>query len=244
MLVHSYAAAGVDLHDHIHYLLYILKNFNVVYLAFDATQGDNITFINTCNESEIFKKAKVELLPIEADFGKEDQSEIAKQVKQKYNKTQNKIVQPQVFHSAFQGAAHDYLQSCVDFGNIVFAGKAEAREHQSEIMKMQEIGNIYKIHSLFNENKDGDPFYNFIQYQDYLMDLTRTEMTMIQVSVSQLGNRSFDIPAAFKMAKSANRLRRDNVSSLILANWALKIYIDSQMLPQEDIFTTFEPRLI
>ena len=243
MLVHSYAAVA-DLSEHISYLVYLIKNFNIVYIAYDATQGQNMGFINVCNESEIFKTAHIELLPIEADFGKEDQSEIAKQIKLKYNFNQHKIVQPQVFHSSFQGAAHDYLQSCIDFGNIIFAGKIEPKEHQAELMKMQDIGNIYKIHSLFCESKEGDPFYNFIQYQDYFMDLTKTELTMIQVSVSQLGNRSFDIPPSLRISKNANRLRRDSVSSLILGNWAVHLYLESQSLPITNNYTTFRPIMI
>ena len=244
MLVHSYAATAVDLKDHIYYFLYILRNFNIVYIAVDTTQGDNIDFINICNESEIFKNAKINLLPIDAEFGKEDQSDIAKQVKLKYNRNQKKIVQKQIFHSAFQSAAHDHLQSCIDFENIIFASKSESIDNKPAAMAMQNIGDIYKKHGLFNDSVDGDPIYNFIQMQDYWMDLTKTELTYINVTVSQLGIRHFDIPTSLKVLKSVNRLRKDNVSSLMLANWALKIYTESVELPSQDMYRTFDPILV
>jgi hypothetical protein len=44
--------------------------------------------------------------------------------------------------------------------------------------------------------------------------------------------------------KSATRLRKDNVSSLMLANWALKIFTESKDLPSQDMYRTFEPVLI
>jgi len=70
LVVHQYAEVGVDLHEHIAYLYYILSRFNVVYIGFDSTQGANLGFINICNESELFKEKKIQLNNINADFGK------------------------------------------------------------------------------------------------------------------------------------------------------------------------------
>ena len=56
-LVHSYAIAGAKLKRHIEYFLYVLKNFNVVMIWSDYAGG--LQFINSCNESEIFKDAKI-----------------------------------------------------------------------------------------------------------------------------------------------------------------------------------------
>lgn len=234
MLVHSYAAAGVDLKDHINYFLYILKYFNIVYVAADTTQGENLDFISICNESEIFKHEKMNLLTIDADFGKEDQTETAKQIRKSYDRKTRRIVQKQRFHSAFQGAANDHLQSCVDFKNITFAAKALSVDGQAEMLADQDIGNIHKTHKLFNTTNEGNPIYEFIERQDYLIDLTKAEMALIRVSVSALGNKSFDIPINFRRLKSANRPRKDNYSSLLLANWALKLYLEAQTLPEEE----------
>lgn len=244
MLVHSYAACAVDLKDHINYFAYILEHFNIVYIAFDSTQGENSGFINICNESEIFKNKKINLLPIDAEFGKEDQSEIVKQIKKSYNLNQKRIVQPQNFHSTFQNAAVDHLQACIDFENIVFAGKSLAVDGQADAMSQQDIGDIHKTHKQFASEKDGNPIYDFIERQDYLIDLTKYECSLIIVTVSSLGSRGFDLPTAYKKSKSVTRHRKDNYSSLMLANWALKLYLEMKELPDEEDFGTFVPTLV
>jgi hypothetical protein len=236
MLVHSYAAAAVDLKDHIDYFAYILEKFNVIYISVDSTQGDNMDFISVCNESEIFKNKKIVLDTIDADFGKEDQSRIIMQMKQSYNKTSKRIVQKQNFHSAFQNAAVDHLQACIDFKNIIFAGKAQAVDGVTAQMAEQDIGNIDKTHKLFNEytSKESNNRFAFIERQDFLIDLTKTQCSIVQVSVSNLGTRSFDIPSAYKKSKNIMRPRKDLFSSLMLANWSLKLYVEMTELPDEE----------
>lgn len=237
MLVHSYAAAGVDLKDHIEYFLYILEHFNIVYTAVDSTQGNNMDFINVCNESEIFKQRKLELLPIEAEFGKDDFNEIAKQIKASYNFTAKRIVQKQVFHSSFQTAAVEYLQACFDFKNIILAGKAQSVDGVMAKLADKNIGGIDKSHKLFNDVKgedSGNTKLIFIERQDYLIDLTKSECALVQVSVSALGSKSYDIPQVYKRSKNIRRPRKDCFSSLMLANWALKLYLESKSLPNEE----------
>jgi hypothetical protein len=243
LLVHSYAAAGVDLKDHILYLIYILRHFNIIYIAVDTTQGDNSDFISICNESDLFKGEKLRLEAIEAEFGREDETEIAKQIKKSYNLKASRIVQKQNFHSAFLGASNDHLQACVDFGNIMFAGKALAIDGQVEIMSSQDIGDIYKKHKLFAEFKEGNPMFSFIELQDELIDMTKNEMAHIQVTVSNLGNRSFSLPQNIRRVKSKTRTRRDNYSSLLLANWGLKLYNSAMDMEVKTYSTTFSPFL-
>jgi hypothetical protein len=244
MLVHSYAACAVDLKDHINYLLYILEHFNVVYIGVDASQGDNMDFINVCNESDIFKNKNINLLPIDAEFGKEDQAEIAKQVKKSYNLNQKRIVQKQVFHSAFQSAAVDSLQACIDFENIIFAGKALAVDGLAGIMAEQDIGTIHKTHKQFADESTGDSVYSFIERQDYLIDLTKYECSLIVVSISSLGNKSYSLPIVYQKSKSTSRPRKDSFSSLMLANWCFKIHGEAEKLPDEEEFGGFAPMLI
>ena len=59
-LVHSYAIAGVSLKQHMEYFLYLIKYFNIVGICGDYNGG--VQFINSCNESAIFKNEKSELL--------------------------------------------------------------------------------------------------------------------------------------------------------------------------------------
>lgn len=234
LLVHSYAATAVDLGDHLEYLAYLLKNFNIVYIAVDTTQGANLGFINQANESLVFANHKLRLLPIDAEFGRDDQTNLVTQIRESYDLKAKRIVQYQNFHSTFQSAAVDHLQACIDFGNIMFAGKAYAVPDLAAQMSAEDIGNIHMIHKQFNTAAEGgNPMFEFIERQDYLVDLTKAECAIVVVSVSNLGTRSFDIPNAFKKSKNINRPRKDNFSSLMLANWACKLYQEMMERPEE-----------
>ena len=67
-LVHSYALSGSSLKDHIKYFLYILKNFNVIAVCMDYNGG--VQFMNSCNESELFKSESINLKQIVTEFEK------------------------------------------------------------------------------------------------------------------------------------------------------------------------------
>ncbi len=244
LLVHSYAAAGVSLDDHINYILYLWDRFNIVYIALDTSQGDNMDFLSVCNSSQQFNARGLRLEAINADFGREDYKEIAKEVRRGYNLNKKQIVQNQSFHPAFIGAANDHLQALTESRNIRFASKAAGIEGQPEMMKKQDVCNIDTRHSLFTEFKDDETMYTFIEYQDGLMDLTKMEMSAIQVSVTDLGTRRFGLPRHHRHVKTKNRVRKDNYSSLLLASWGLLIYLESKDLPPQEFTNTFLATLI
>ena len=57
-LVHAYAVAGGDLKDHIKYLFYIYKHFNIKMIIIDNA---GYQFIDGANESELFREAGIEI---------------------------------------------------------------------------------------------------------------------------------------------------------------------------------------
>ena len=67
-LVHSYAIAGVSLKQHMEYFLYLIQHFNIVGICGDYNGG--VQFINSCNESALFKDAKVKIGVVEVDLEK------------------------------------------------------------------------------------------------------------------------------------------------------------------------------
>lgn len=246
MVVHQYAEVAVGLREHIEYLYYLLSRFNIVYLTYDASQGKSLGFINICNESELFKEKKIELKHINADFGREDYEEIIKSVQQGYNRGSGTIVQPQAFHSNFQRAANEHLQACFDRQNIFFAGKALANPGVMTNLRERDVGPILRNHSSFTEalGTQGDK-EEFIIQQDNLINLVKKECALIEVKASALGNITYDIPSHLKRAsKTRWRVRRDSYSALLLANWALKIYLESQTRPREELPETFTPFLV
>ena len=53
VLVHQFGACELNITDYVWYFLYILENFNVVFVVVDRAGGD--TFVNICNEINQFK---------------------------------------------------------------------------------------------------------------------------------------------------------------------------------------------
>lgn len=236
MPVHFYAVAGGNLKDHILYLAWLLANFNVVWIAIDASQGDQVEFINSCNQSKHFKDRHIELSDIQADFKKDDFSELPKQIKRSYNRTAGRIVQKQPFSSYFQRAANEYLQACFDHKGILF-GSRLTMANSSVISRalLTDISALYQHEGLNKELNDvaiketKEPFTitSFIEMQGYLMKQTKDQCAMIQVKTTTLGALSFDLPQNVKRVGGANRVRRDSYSALFLCNWAVKLYLES-----------------
>ena len=69
-LVHSYAVAGGDLKDHINYMFYLYTNFNIELIVIDNA---GYQFLDSCNESENFVNAGINLKFIDFESTKEGQ---------------------------------------------------------------------------------------------------------------------------------------------------------------------------
>lgn len=241
LVVHQYANAGAKLEHHVAYLFYILRFFNIVYIACDTTQGDNADFINICNESELFKTNKLSLAPIEADFGKESFDHLVEEIQRSYNKAENRIVQKQYFHSAFQRAANEHMQHSFNRRTLLFPAKIVDNPAALNRLLEQGVGSIIATHPDFTDTPGvAGNKHDFIEQQDTLVDLVKKECAMIQVNVSSLGNTSFDLPQNIKRNKSSpSRVRKDNYSALFLGNWALKLYLEAQERPIEQYDSYF-----
>jgi hypothetical protein len=230
MVVHNYAVAGGNMKDHVQYLYYLIKHFNIVCIAIDASQGDEMEFINTCNQSKLFKSSNIELLGLDVDLNKDNFSEMPVQIKRSYNQTIGRIVLKQPFHSSFQKAANEYLQGCLDHKGILFAGKIASNTSAATSAMSITLDSLgIAQHEEFKDMTSTQ----FIDNQDFLSDLTKKECTLIQVKVSDLGNVSFGLPTNLKKTSGPNRVRKDSYSALLVGNWALKLFIESQQITEE-----------
>lgn len=234
MVVHQYAIAGGNMKDHISYFFYLLINFNIVYIVIDSSGGNNNEFINSCTNSELFKRAGIDLKDIEADFAKDDLTPLPKQIKKSYNLESKQIVQKQMFSSSFLRSANEYLQACFDFQNILFAGRIKSVDGAIDHV-LDELPQIIKDHEEFKDLS----VLEFLELQDSLMDLVKKECALIEVKASNLGTLSYDLPSTVKRSKNKNRPRKDSYSALLLANWGLRLYLDSLNYEEENVATTF-----
>lgn len=238
MVVHSYAVAGGNLRDHILYLHFLWKNFNIVYIALDASQGDELEFVNSCNQSKLFQDEKIELLAIDADFKKDEYAEVPAQIRKSYNRVAGRIVQKQPFSSAFQRRSNEYLQASFDHQWIRFASKIASNGGAATQAMNVDLSRLstheeFKPEGVEPGQSHTPSVHQFIDNQDMLLDLTRKECAMIQVKATENGTIQFGLPQNARRTSGPNKLRKDSYSALLLCNWAVKMYVDSQAIEEQ-----------
>ena len=243
-LVHSYALAGASLKDHIKYFLYVLKNFNVIAICMDYNGG--VQFMNSCNESELFKDEKIELkcVPTEFERPEEYQSNLYT-AKSEYNKTDYKTVFMRKPTSAWIRQANELLQANFDHRRIYFASRAMDDHYKSQINKRIGIENL-KFSNVSDLDKAdvGARMIDFVEHLSDMILLTKTECALIQITTSAQGMQNFDLPANLKRKSGPDKPRKDSYSALVLGNWMTKIIIDMRTVTVEDNTETFTPMFI
>ena len=234
ILVHSYAVAGGDLKQHIDYLYYVLTNFNIEMICIDNA---GFQFIDSCNESELFINSKMNLSFFDFDSNKEGPSyeKETRRVRREYNKESGKIVFKQIFGSDWLRKANEHLQACIDHKKIWFSSKTVA--NPSEFNKQS-------AYSVPVKYTGAENILDLIETQDDLIYQTKKQCALVEVKSTARGTQTFDLPQHLKRSTSANRARKDNYTTLMLANWSLKCYYDIMRVKKDDFGVTFNPIMI
>jgi hypothetical protein len=242
ILVHSYAMAGANLKSHIQYFLYILESFNIVSIVGDYNGG--VQFLNSANESEIFKKAKIQIETFDADFENLQEYNLAiKESRNQYNLTTKRICHLRKPTTSWIRYANELLQSAFDHKKILFAGAAMNDSYSKQRSKSIPIEALKFLRGGGEEKEKGAKMIDFIEHQKDMIDLTKAECALIQPSTSATGTQTFDLPTNLKGQKGADRARKDSYSALVLANWMMSVYYDMMEQPEEKPFS-FVPMFI
>jgi hypothetical protein len=241
VIVHSYALPGTNLKKHIIYFKYLLDHFNVIMIAGDYNGG--VQFINSCNESDIFKKEKINIGCFEADFNNpQNYHQDLKQARRSYNLNERVICNLRKPTSSWIRTANEMLQTSFDRKKIYFA--ASAMDDNYSIQKAKRIPIKELKFSKYEDEKNiGAKMIEFIEHQKDMLDLTKAECALVQVTTSAGGNQNFDLPSNLKRQKGADRPRKDSYSALVLGNWGMNIYYDMMDMPAESN-STFTPMFL
>ncbi len=92
---------------------------------------------------------------------------------------------------------------------------------------------------LTGESSKGD----LIDTQDILIYQTKKQCALVEVKSTAKGTQTFDLPQHLKRSTSANRARKDNYTTLMLSNWALKCFFDIKSHKNESS-ATFTPIML
>jgi hypothetical protein len=243
-LVHSYALSGSSLKDHIKYFLYILQNFNVVAICMDYNGG--VQFMNSCNESELFKDAKINLKPITTEFERpEEYAQNLFSTKMEYNKSEYKYVFLRKPTSSWIRLANEMLQANFDHRRIFFGSRAIDDNFRTQTKRRIGITNLKFSNSLDSEKENEEAkMIDFVEHLTDMILLTKTECALIQITTSAQGLQNFDLPANLKRKTGPDKPRKDSYSALVLGNWLAKIYFDMQNTQVDNVMETFEPIFI
>lgn len=243
-LVHSYAISGTSLKSHIFYMYYLLTHFNVVAMVGDYNGG--VQFLNACNESEIFKEAELKIECFDADFDNPQEYQNAlRDARNQYNLQGKRICHLRKPTSSWIRSANELLQSSFDHKRIWFAASAINDDYQRQRQKNIPIDKIKFLRVADSEEKNsGAKMIDFIEHQKDMIDLTKAECALIQVSTTAQGTQSFDLPQNIRRQSGPDKARRDSYSALVLGSWMIQTYFDMMDYKQEEVSNTFVPFLI
>ena len=85
---------------------------------------------------------------------------------------------------------------------------------------------------------------DFVEHQFDMLNLTKTECALIQITTSASGTQSFDLPSNLKRQTGPEKTRKDSYSSLVLGNWMIKLYYDIMAVEEEKPIVSFTPMFI
>jgi hypothetical protein len=239
-LVHSYAIAGVDLKEHMFYFFYLINHFNIVGICGDYNGG--VQFINSCNESELFKKAALKINTIEVDFDKPElYHEELLMFKNQYNQKERRYCILRKPSASWIRSANEMLQASIDHKRILFASRAIDEHFDEQRKKTIPVENL-KWDLKLSKTSQAAAMIDFIDHQKTMIELTKSECANIEVVSNPQGTQSFQLPQNLKRQKGPNRARKDSYSALVLGNWFSKILFDSGNVKEEKKeFNTFIP---
>ena len=233
-LVHGYAVAGGDLKNHIKYLYYLVTYFNFSMIIIDNA---GYQFIDSANESELFQSSRIKInfFDFNSDKDGTDYQKMLLTAKHQYNKKENTICFKQLFTSTFLREANEHLQASIDHKRIWFASRTAACGSFFDKVSSQAV----PIKLMPYEDK-GD----LIEFQDDVVYQSKKQCALVEVKTTAKGTQTFDLPQHLKRSTATNRARKDNYTTLMLGNWAIKCYNDLKNTKVAQVNHTFTPRMI
>jgi hypothetical protein len=239
-LVHSYAIAGVSLKQHMQYFLYLIEHFNIVGMCGDYNGG--VQFINSCNESALFKDQKIKIGVIDVDLDKPENwhSDILS-FKNQYNIREKNYCILRKPTSNWIRNANEMLQAAIDHKRILFAARAVDSHFDEQRKKNIPIDKLKWDIKAPSASK-GAMMIDLIDHQKSIVELTKAECANIEVIANPQGSQSFNLPQNLKRQKGPHRARKDSYSALVLGNWFAKVYFDAENAsPEKSAESTFVP---
>ena len=139
-----------------------------------------------------------------------------------------------MFSTSFIRRANEQLQADIDHKRIWFG---------SRITADGPIFNKVSVQRVPLKATGHETILDLIEFQDDFVYQTKKQCSLIEVKTTSKGTQSFDLPQHLRRSTSPNKARKDNYTTLMLGNWAVKRYYDMMNI-EEETEATFSPILI
>jgi uncharacterized protein (DUF2225 family) len=244
VLVHGYAVPGLPMRNHIQYMHYVISNFNIVAIVGDYNGG--VQFIQAANSSDVFKNSGLEINEIRVGLDSQEkyQQELI-EAKNQYNINDKRICILRKPTSQWIRQANELLQSNLDHKKVWFASRATDSDFRNQINKNIPVDKL----KFFSETLDQgystkkEKMIDFVEHQFNMMNYTKEQLSLIQLTTSTQGTATFGLPQNLKRQTGPGKTRKDSYSAMVLGNWMIKIYYDMLGAQQEEVTTTFTPMM-
>ena len=234
-LVHQFAACDLEISDYIRYMAYILQNFNIVVVAIDASGA---SFIQVCNDSQIFKDNNLRVEMFEADFEVDDKEYVKElnKARRSYNLTAKKICFPLQYSNDWKRKANELLQCEIEYRRIMFAATPDDTTWENYLHHNIPNFDSLKFMSGDDEvsNDSDSKKLDFIEHQKFLMKDVKAQCCLIQLKVTEQGSHTFELPQNLRRAGGKLKIRRDSYSALFQGVYMANKYYDMMTNTEED----------
>ena len=244
-LIHSYAVPGLKMQDHINYFHYLLTHFNIVAIVGDY--GGGVQFMQAANASEQFNKSNIKIQEINADFDStENYQEGLLDARNQYNLKDKRICVLRKPSSDWIRKANELLQANFDHNRIAFGSRPLDESYHKQIKKQIPIDSLLFMPNQKEilKNSGTGRIIDFLDHQYDMVNYTKNQCALIQVSSSPQGSQTFGLPNNLRRQSGPNKTRKDSYSALVLGNWMIKTYYDFMHVEQSQIDYTFTPIMI
>ena len=192
------------------------------------------------------KQKNIKLHTIEVGLDKPEEYQKGLQsYKNQYNKKDYKYVILRKPTSHWIRQANELLQANFDHRRLYFASRAIDDSYTTQKNKSIPIQNIKFLRTKEETNQNrGAKMIDFIEHQSDMIELTKNECALIQITTTSQGTQTFDLPSNLRRQTGPDKARKDSYSALVLANWMAKVHFDSLNVQQEHVIETFVPEFI
>ena len=236
---------GLKMQDHINYFHYLLTHFNIVAIVGDY--GGGVQFMQAANASEQFNKSNINIQEITANFDDlEKYQDVLLQAKNQYNLKDKRICILRKATSDWIRRANELLQANFDHKRISFGCRALDENYHKQIKAGIPIDSLTFLPNQKEvlKNSGSAKIIDFLDHQYDMVNYTKNQCALIQVSSSAQGTQTFGLPNNLKRQTGPGKTRKDSYSALVLGNWMIKTYYDFTTAKADPTASTFIPIMI